>query len=168
MNFEPTEEQRTIVDIHWRFIKLTQNQLAIVDAEDYEKIMAINQKWFAHHSRWTYYAETKKNGRVIKMHHIVLGHPGAELVTDHKNRNGCDNRRINLQHCTDQVNRHNKSKYTNNSSGYPGVYYFVTSRGRKFWHAQISRNNKQMLLGRFLTKEEAIKARQEAERVHSN
>jgi hypothetical protein len=157
-----------MTDLHWRFIRLTQNQLAIVDAEDYEKVMSINNKWFAHHSRWTYYAVTKKNGRPIKMHHAIIGNPPPGKVTDHENRNGCDNRKRNINHVTDQQNRHNRGKYSNNISGFPGVYYCETQRGRKFWHASLRRDGKQRLIGRYLTKEEAIQARQEALDAYTN
>ena len=50
------------------------------------------------------YAKTTKSGRSLLMHHAVLGKPPSGKVIHHKNGNGLDNRRINLEVVTQQKN----------------------------------------------------------------
>jgi hypothetical protein len=129
--------------------------------------MSFERKWYAHKSHQTFYAVCKKDGRQVKMHREIMQCPFF-LEIDHINRNGLDNRKINLRQVTTAENLQNKRPYKNNKSGTPGVFYLDTGRGQKHWNAQFTRDGKQHFLGRFLTKEEAIAARLEAERVYAN
>ena len=54
----------------------------------------------------------------------------------------------------------NKSKRVNNTSGITGVSWDKESNK---WKSQIAINNRKINLGRYSTKEEAIRVRQEAE-----
>jgi len=148
-------------------IPLTQGKFVLIDDEDWLLITAPDRQWFAHKSRYTFYATCKYRGMTLKMHRLIMGFPRTGVI-DHKNRNGLDNRRQNLHVVTDNENLYNKRLYKNNSSGTNGVYFCRTERGRRFWHAQISRGGKQIFIGRFLTKEEAILARKEAEHAYAN
>lgn len=133
----------------------------LIDAEDEERITNYGN-WFAHQSRYVFYVENKQNRVVTKLHRFLML-PDEGLVVDHKNRNGLDNRKTNLRSVSTTVNSQNKRRRIDNDSGVPGVY-FSEGRGRKHWHAQITRFGEQRLIGRFLTKEEAIQARLEAEK----
>ena len=82
---------------------------------------------------------------------------------DHHNRNKRDNRRCNLIPCTQQENIRNSSIRQNNTSGFIGVYLNKSSNK---WMAQITINYKTKSLGRFLNKEDAIKARLKAEKQY--
>lgn len=93
-------------------IKLTKGLFALVSDEDFERV---NQfKWTASlESRGTkYYAIrriTADGKRVkIRMHRFIMGLPprmdASELVVDHVNDNGLDNRRENLQAITQTQN----------------------------------------------------------------
>lgn len=64
----------------------------------------------------------------------MIGSSPEEI--DHINRNGCDNRWINLRACTRGQNQLNKSLFSNNTSGYTGVHYHKTS-GK--WRARSGR-----------------------------
>lgn len=166
----PTPEQLSIITAardtkELVLIPLSQGLYAAIDREDYDLVS--KRKWFAHLSRKVYYAESKEKGKTIKMHRLIMNAPPG-MEVDHLNRDGLDNRKANLRVVTATENKQNKGIYNNNKSGTPGVYHSIRTRGRKPWHAQITRNGRQVLIGRFLTKEEAIAARKEAENAYAN
>jgi len=142
-----------------REIELTQGQVALVDDEDYERI--IDQgPWFAdwNAKRKVYYASTRtrrKDGHKKKyMHRLIMDAPANKQV-DHKNKCTLDNRKDNLRICTQSENMSNRGPTRANTSGYKGVY-FCTWVNR--WRAGIRKNGKTYHLGRFDTPEEAAEA----------
>ena len=74
-----------------------------------------------------------------------------------------DNRRSNLRYATSSQNHMNHSIQTNNTSGIPGVRW--ETRRCKWW-ARIKINHKTINLGRFDNKDDAIKARKQAEKEY--
>jgi hypothetical protein len=140
-------------------IPLTQNQVALIDDEDFELVS--QYKWYAGWDSHTksYYACTKIKKEtgghtLLQMHRLIMNAKKGEQV-DHINHNTIDNRKANLRSCTHSENQHNQGKYSNNTSGYKGVHPHKSS-GK--WQAQIKLNGKTIHLGTFLTKEEAYKA----------
>lgn len=123
------------------------------DLEDYDKIK--NHCWTETSSCGTHRLVTYINGKNILMHQL-LGFTGY----DHINRNGLDNRKANFRLCTKQENTTNRSLMSTNTSGIIGVRW--NKRINK-WIAQIMVNYKGMYLGCFSDKEDAIKARLQAE-----
>lgn len=83
---------------------------------------------------------------------------------DHINGNRSDNRFINLRLVDRSENLKNKTIYKNNKSGCTGVYWHKQHRK---WCAQISVNRKNLLLGVFKDKDEAILVRKNAEKQHN-
>lgn len=79
---------------------------------------------------------------------------------DHKDRNPLNNRRCNLRPATFQENVRNCSIYKNNTSGIVGVGY---RKSTNKWRAYINCDSKQISLGSYINKEDAIKARLQAE-----
>lgn len=84
--------------------------------------------------------------------------------TDHINGNRTDNRRVNLRPCTRSQNNVNlRSSRGTNTSGKAGV-------GRRKdtgkWRAYIRVNGKDITLGSFDHKDDAVRAREEAEQKH--
>jgi hypothetical protein len=79
---------------------------------------------------------------------------------DHVNGIKTDNRIINLRECTAIQNGMNRGISSSNTSGFTGVCY---DKERSKWLASIRVNKKNIKIGRFLHKEDAIKARAEAE-----
>ena len=131
------------------------------DLEDYDLIKDycwseyINNK-NGYHSLETHdYNNNKKN---IKMCWL-FGYKGY----DHEDHNPLNNRRCNLRPATKSENAHNKSKQHNNTSGVIGVCW---KKNENKWKAQIVVNNKQISLGYYQNKEEAIKRRLEAEKKY--
>lgn len=100
------------------------------------------------------YAVSCINGKTITLHRFLLN-PKADELVDHINGIRNDNRRLNLRMCTKQQNNHNRHENR--------VIGVVWDKQRNKWKAIITLNNKQIHLGRFDNKEDAIKVRREAE-----
>lgn len=140
-------------------IALTQGLFALVDDEDFEYI---NQfKWCAYKTgkSKSYHAHrstrlTNRKQISFEMHRVILNAKKGEKV-DHKNRNGLDNRRENLRIATSSQNAANVERTTPSSSKYKGVHF--DNRDKK-WIAQVSWNNKNYWLGRFVNEADAAKA----------
>ena len=87
---------------------------------------------------------------------------------DHINHNPDDNRIENLREVSNQENQRNRRLSRNNTSGRVGVHWH---KMEEKWRASIKSNGKNIFLGRFKEKEDAIKAREEAEvkyKFHKN
>ena len=130
---------------------------ALIDLDDVDKVK--NIKW--HRSdlqRSTYYC-LSNDSEWKRIHRLIMGVTDKNIIVDHINHNGLDNRKSNLRICTSGQNTCNCLTSKNNKSWHKGVYW---SKERKKWCAQISINNKTKGLGRYDTIEEAIEAREKA------
>lgn len=128
-------------------IKLTQNKWAIVDDEDFGRI--IQYKWYFEHG----YARRDENGKNIYMHRFILGIDDRRVI-DHKNRDGLDNRKENLRICNQSLNCANQRINSANTSGYKGVSWNKTLR---YWTASVKLHGKTKVKY-FNVKEDAAKA----------
>lgn len=142
-----------------REIELTRGKIALVSAEDYERLSAV--KWYAmKDSRsGTFTAARGGGGRFILMHRLIIGDIPEGLEIDHINGDSLDNRRENLRICKHSQNRKNNKKYETNTSGFMGVH-FRTERQK--WVAMIYADGKRQYLGHYDTPEEAAVAYDEA------
>lgn len=102
------------------------------------------------------YGSLKAHRVIVIMHGITLN-PCDEV--DHVNGNGLDNRIKNLRVVTPLDNCANKKRYKNNTSGVTGI----SKRGGK-WRARIQKDGNPIVIGTFLEKSDAIKARMKAEK----
>lgn len=96
----------------------------------------------------------------IYLHRLILNIKGHNAVIDHLNHNGLDNRKENLRIVTHKQNKFNNPILSTNTSGVTGVSW---SKQKNKWRAYITIDNKQKSLGYYFNKEDAIKARKEAE-----
>ena len=129
------------------------------DLEDYDKIK--DYTWIEDMGVTDYHslrAHVKGTNKKIKMSE-VLGYKNY----DHKNRNPFDNRKNNFRLATAQENARNRSLPKNNTSGFIGVCWDKESCK---WLSYIKLNKKQMKLGRFINKDDAIRARLRAEKEY--
>ena len=123
---------------------------ALIDIEYVDLIK--KYKWYSSH-------DYVHNDEVGRLHRYIMN-PPENMVVDHINRNPLDNRICNLRICTQHENSMNQSIRCTNKSGATGVLW---DKNRNKWRAYIIVNGKQIYLGRFNTKEEAIEARLQAE-----
>ena len=69
------------------------------------------------------YAVSTINNKSIRMHHFIFEKPSEKnIVVDHINGNGLDNRKCNLRFATYKQNSQNKPKREGTFSKYMGVY----------------------------------------------
>ena len=138
-------------------IKLTQGKYALVDNEDYEWLSQWSW-YFAKHCHQGYAQRSNWRKAPIIMHRAILEYyyPNKKyFVTDHKNGNKLDNRKINIRLCTPSQNSFNRGKSESNTSGYKGIFW---SKRNKSWQVRISVNNKRIFVGYFKEKIEAALA----------
>lgn len=124
------------------------------DLEDYDKIK--DYCWCESVVSNNFHKLTANvNGKTTSMH-ILLGFKGF----DHIDRNELNNKKSNLRECTHQENSWNRSLAKNNQSGVIGVYWY---KDNKKWRAEVHINKKHIYVYYGDNKEDAIKARLEAE-----
>lgn len=126
-----------------------------VDLDDFDKVK---------HICWTFnnnYVIGKDNGKRVRLHRLIMNlSTGDNKLVDHINHNTRDNRKQNLRIVNSSQNAMNRVKRTNNTSGTVGVHY---NKRDKVWQSTISIDKKRISLGYFSNKDDAIKARKQAE-----
>jgi len=123
----------------------------IIDAEDLPKVE--NFRWYCRKGSHGYVvgsADEKK----IYLHRHIMGVTEFSDKVDHINHDAKDNRKANLRVCSNRQNSMNRAKQHSE-----GVSY---RKDKKKWRAYINVNYKQISLGLFATKREALKVRKEA------
>ena len=139
-------------------IPLNHGRFAIVDDKDYERLS--QHKWFSYKARYTFYAMRweKVNGvrTDIQMHREILNlQKGDGKLSDHKNRNGLDNRKENLRIADRELNGFNCRMKSNNTSGFRGVNW---SNSNKAWEAKMKLAGIRIHCGYFKSPELAAKS----------
>jgi len=86
-----------------------------------------------------------------------------ENIIDHKNRDKSNDKWKNLRHVTEEQNQKNRSISKRNKSGISGLFL---DKKTKMWIATIGDKGKQIYLGRFKEKIDAITMRKDAEKVY--
>lgn len=130
------------------------------DLEDYDKIK--KYCWSKNKQGYLRANDLTRNNRVIFMHQLLCKCPKG-MIPDHYNRIKTDNRKVNLIPSTFSENMANKSKLSNNTSGFTGVSWHKKT-GK--WRAYITYNKKVISLGVFNDKKEAVIARLKAEKEY--
>jgi hypothetical protein len=138
-------------------IPLTQGKVTLVDDSDFEWLS--RHKCYAMHchayKKDYWYAGAYIHGKQVFIHRLIAG-TAKDMVTDHKNGDGLDNRRENLRTCTIAENTHNQNRQTmNKSSEFKGVYWY---KPRKIWRAIIKIGMKRLYLGHYKVEEDAARA----------
>ena len=137
-------------------IPLTQGKFAKVDPEDY--IWLSQFRWHCKINKNSIYAvrtiATNGKPKRIYMHRMIMNTPD-NLLCDHSNHNGLDNRKFNLRNCTSRQNNANSRSAASSSSKYKGVSW---SKARKKWAAYIKKDSRQYFLGHFKSESTAAKA----------
>jgi hypothetical protein len=156
-------------------IPLTQNRFAKVDPEDY--IWLSQFRWCCKTGKDTCYAirhiqdhgRTKRihmhrhiqdHGRTkrIHMHRQIMDTPD-NMICDHVNHDGLDNRKRNCRNCTIEQNNANRRSARGASSQYIGVSWCPR---RKKWVSYIKHKGKARNLGLFDLETDAARAHDRA------
>lgn len=137
-----------------REIPVSGGDVALVDDDLFDHLSKFS--WSASRRPTVTYAVTwPTSERCIRMHQMVMELSGVrvDVMIDHRNGNGLDNRRENIRPATGSQNMMNR-EHRKGRSGYRGVWQ--TKEGR--WAAFICVNRKRTYLGRFDTAEKAAEA----------
>ena len=149
-----------------REIPLSQGKTAIVDAEDYDKL--IGYSWYFKGGRYAYrglWIAGSNRTKHIPMHHDILK-AGPGQYVDHINGNGLDNRKANLRIVSHQQNMFNMKGHKSATSKFKGVSWCSS---RQKWAAHICKDGKTVAIGRFKTeKAAAVAYNSYAERLFGN
>ena len=136
-------------------VPLTRGKVAIIDAEDAERILA-----FTWHATAMGYAARKRQRRdgpgphLVYMHRFILGVDDGVHV-DHADGNTLNNRRSNLREATPQQNQRNRGAQRNSKSGYKGVSWHKQTRK---WAVRIKAGGSYRHVGLFEDVIEAARA----------
>jgi len=131
-------------------ILLSQEKVALVDDDDYPDL--INHKWCAHKNSKRFYAERRANGKIIRMHRVILGVPEG-LFTDHIDGNGLNNQKSNLRVVTTRENSQNR--HQEKTSKFSGVWW---SKIMGKWATSIKADGIRTHIGYFEDEFEAYQA----------
>ena len=135
-------------------IKLTKGKIALIDNEDYEKVIPHTWRAYERHGHWYAVTSVKQsNGqwRSKGMHRIILNVTNKNIFVDHINQNGLDNRKINIRMCTHKENVANR--ISKGKSKYLGVCW--SERSKKWRSSTRGGNGKTKLIGTFEIEQDA-------------
>ncbi len=121
--------------------------IILLDEEDY--LVLSKYKWCVYKGGKTFYTMrniyTDSKHTSSRMHREIMN-PSVNMLVDHINHNGLDNRKENLRICTPQENQFNCRSSIGSTSKYKGVCWY---KHYKKWNAQIKNNDKYKNLGYF-------------------
>jgi hypothetical protein len=123
------------------------------DIEDYP--LVCKYKWYLDKDG---YVVCRKDNKACKLHRIIICDSLCKI--DHINGNKTDNRKNNLRSVGNIENGINSKISINNRSGVKGVYWYQHNHK---WGAKITINKKQIFLGLYDNKIDAIISRLLAE-----
>ena len=143
-------------------IPLTQNQVAIIDAEDFLRVSQHPCKWYAHKKKGdkSFYVRSVTSRldspdykqKTINLHRFILNCP-KDMMVDHINGDGLDNRKANLRICTNTENQWNRISLNHS---------FKFRKGTHSIEVRIRVNGQSKYICSCKTQEEAKEAYKEA------
>ena len=133
-------------------INYNEKARAIIDSEDVNKIN--KYKWVL---RTDGYVSSKIEGKGIKLHRFINNTPKG-MHTNHMNLNKLDNRKINLETCTQLQNNQFKGLYSKNKVGKNNIFF-----RDNMYEVDIRVENKSIYLGYFKELYEAVICKEVAE-----
>lgn len=159
---------KVVGDKRMKEIPLTQDKVALVDDEDYERLVKFkrqynNQRNYAHRA---IHISEAPGTKIISMSCEILE---TDKLVDHKDHNGLNYQKYNLRICTYAQNTQNSRKTKKKTSSmYKGVSF---EKVCKKWRADIRLRDifdqrYKKTLGFFLEEETAAKAYDEAARFY--
>lgn len=121
----------------------------LIDIEDIDKVKDLfwNVRYDKRHPNCTLYVESHKDKKRVHIHRLLVNCPD-NMVVDHINGNGLDNRKKNLRIVTQQLNCINRAQKFNKGLSY--------NKRDDYWVVYVAKRT----VGRFKTYEEAKKYRE--------
>ena len=130
------------------------------DLEDFDLIK--DYCWYIDNKGYVVAHDIKDSSKRLRMHRLVMNAKEG-MDVDHINNVKSDNRKSNLREATRSQNLMNRRVLKNNTSGVTGVTWVKQINK---WRAMIGVNRNVIHLGDYTTKEDAIKARKDAEQQY--
>lgn len=128
----------------------SKNEEFYFDLEDYDLIK--DYYWYVNDNGYAITPKDANTNKRIRMHRLIMDAPDGVQV-DHIKHNKLDNRKKYLRLVTSQQNQMNRRNVK-------GVYW---NKDCNKWNSKIGYNGKSIDLGLYENKDDAIKARKEAE-----
>lgn len=113
------------------------------------------------------YVAINLHNKLYKAHRLAwlyMTGKWPELMIDHINHDKMDNRFVNLREADFKVNGQNAALRSTNTSGHNGVCWH---KNCNLWRVRIKVDNKHRHIGYFKNLEDAVKAREEANRLYN-
>jgi hypothetical protein len=149
-----------VVDDLCVLLPLTQEKFALADKADTDLILSTGAPWHAiRRPSGAWYAASGASPNRVYLHQLIAG----VKAPDHANRDGLDNRRVNLRVATPSQNNINHGLSSDNTSGYKGVSWQTSARK---WRAQIGVEGEHIYLGLFEDPAQAARAYNRAALEH--
>ena len=154
----------------WKSKDELSDKYALVDDEDYERIVETKdkrgkpKKWYCHNNN-TSSDYAMSGNRRDSIHRLVMGNP-KEMDVDHINGDTLDNRKENLRVCTRSQNSQNKRLNSHSQSGYKGVHeknypirkkYVSRKTGKVTYYEHIPKKRFQAYIGSGIPNTPSIK-----------
>lgn len=137
----------------YKKLKLPGDQVCLVDTEDFELVS--KYKWTLLNSNG-FYARTGTSGNSLLMHRLILKAP-KNMIVDHVNHNGLDNRKKNLRICSHIENCRNQKKRADSTYNFKGIQR-TKNKKKEVWFSRIKHNGKEIYLGVFNSEIKAARA----------
>lgn len=142
------------------------NRKFYFDIEDYDIIK--NYHWAEKGDEGYIVTKVWNNNKPssVFMHRLIMQENGYDISdadVDHRDHETYNNQKFNLRVCKHHQNITASKTYSNNTSGRKGVSW---DKSRNKWTVSITYNKKTHHIGRYDSFEDAVKAREEAEKVY--
>lgn len=155
-----------IIQKDFAIIKIKNNKLGdlecLIDIEDIEKVKNYfwNIRQDKRHPKCTLYVESRKIKKRVHLHRLIMDCPD-NMVVDHINGNGLDNRKTNLKICSQLTNTRNNHfakniTYVKRDNIYYVSFYINGKVKYLCYTRNIEEANYYAKLGRNLLKENKI------------
>ena len=142
----------------------TRNGSFLISASDLEKVKRFGWNITVDVNGKKYVTTKKKNKNYyFDLHRFLMEETNPEIVIDHVNSDGTDNRRSNLRRATYRQNSFNRIVSKRSSTGIKGVFF---DKERNKYVARIKVDGKYKNLGRFEDINDAANAYKEAAELH--